>query len=56
MDTLLLIGGLILDFLSIAFCFWLVTLLLPFLGITFAFTWGRAIVVWLICKVIKLIF
>ena len=56
MDTLILIVALILDFLLIAFCFWLVTLLLPLLGITFAFTWGRAIVVWLICKIIKLIF
>jgi len=56
MDTLLVIGALILDFLLIAFCFWLVTLLLPLLGITFAFTWGRAIVVWLICKIIKVIF
>ena len=35
--------------------FWLVTLLLPYLGITFAFTWGKAFVVWAICKVFKLL-
>ena len=58
MNTLPLIGMLILDFLLTTFCFWFVSLLLPSLGIplTFAFSWGKAVVVWLICKVIKLIF
>jgi hypothetical protein len=53
---LLIIGALVIDFLIVAFCFWLVTLLLPFLGITIAFSWGKAIVIWVICKVIKLLF
>ena len=46
---------LILDFLLTSLGFWLVTLLLPCLGITFAFTWGKALVVWVICKVFKLL-
>lgn len=47
--------ALILDFLITSLGFWLVTLLLPCLGITFAFTWGKALVVWVICKVFKLL-
>ena len=46
---------LLLDFALTTFCFWLVTLLLPVLGLTIAFTWGKAIVVWIICKVIKIL-
>lgn len=47
--------ALVLDFLLTSFGFWLVTLLLPYLGITFAFTWGKALVVWVICKVFRLL-
>ena len=45
---------LIADFLLTTLGFWLITLCLPWLGITFAFSWGRAFVIWLIFKIIKL--
>ena len=45
----------VLDFLLTSLGFWIVTLLLPCLGITFAFTWGKALVVWVICKVVRLL-
>lgn len=45
----------ILDFLLTSLGFWIVTLLLPYLGITFAFTWGKALIIWVIYKVFKLL-
>ena len=47
--------SLIISFLLTTLCFWLVTLLLPYLGLTFEFTWLRALVVWVICMIIKTI-
>lgn len=44
----------IVDFLLTTLGFWLITLCLPCLGITFAFSWGRAFVLWLIIKIIKI--
>lgn len=53
-----LLGCLILlaiDFLSAAFGFWIVTLLLPLLGVEIAWTWGGAFICWVILKIIKII-
>lgn len=51
-----MIAFILLDFLLTTVCFWLLTILLPFIGITIAFSWGKAIIFWLICKVIKMLF
>jgi hypothetical protein len=56
MGILELIVALVIDFLFVTICFWLVTLLLSAVGVTLVFTWGKAIVVWVICKIIKLLF
>lgn len=46
----------LLDFLCTAFGVWLVTLLLPLLGIDLLFSWGLAFGVWALLKVIRLFF
>ena len=56
MDALELILAWFIDFLITTICFWLVLLLLSIIGISVAFSWGKAIVVWIICKIIKLLF
>jgi hypothetical protein len=56
MEFLINIGILFVDFLFTTICFWLLTLLLPLIGITFAFSWGKAIIVWIIIKILKLVF
>ena len=50
------IGMLFIDFLVTTICFWLVLLLLSIIGVAIPFSWGKAIVVWIICKIIKLLF
>jgi len=47
---------LLLDFAFAALGFWVITLLLPLLGIEIVWTWGGAFICWVILKVIKLIF
>lgn len=44
------------DFLVAALGFWVITLLLPLLGVELAWSWGGAFICWLILKVIKIIF
>lgn len=46
----------LLDFLCTAFGVWLVTLLLPLLGIDLLFSWGMAFGVWALIKVIRFFF
>lgn len=47
---------LLLDFAFAALGFWIITLLLPLLGVEIVWTWGGAFICWVILKVIKLIF
>lgn len=47
---------LVLDFAFAALGFWVITLLLPLLGVQLAWSWGGAFVCWIILKVIKIIF
>lgn len=47
---------LIIDFLFISFGFWVITLVLNALGIAITFTWSLAFGVWVILKMLKLIF
>lgn len=47
---------LLVDFFCTAFGVWLVTLLLPLLGIDLLFSWGLAFGVWALLKVIRLFF
>ena len=47
---------LLLDFAVAAVGFWVITLLLPMLGVEVVWSWGGAFVCWLILKVIKIIF
>lgn len=56
MEFLIGIGILFVDFIIVTICFWLITLLLPLIGITFAFSWGKAIIAWIIVKILKLVF
>lgn len=43
------------DFGLAALGFWIITLLLPLLGIELAWSWGGAFVCWVILKIIKII-
>lgn len=56
MSCLVILGVLVASFFFTAFMFWLVTLLLPFIGIVFAFTWLRALIIWLMIIILKMIF
>ena len=55
MDFLGCVLILLLDFAASALGFWVITLLLPMLGIEIVWSWGGAFVCWLILKVIKLV-
>lgn len=41
------------SFLATAFCFWLLTLLLPVFGIALTFSWGKALAFWVILIIIR---
>jgi hypothetical protein len=56
MDALELILAWFIDFLITTICFWLVLLLLSIIGVAIPFSWGKAIAVWMIVKVLKLLF
>ncbi len=43
----------LISFLATAFCFWLLTLLLPIFGVTLAFSWGKALAFWVILIIIR---
>lgn len=55
MDFLGCLILLVVDFGLAAFGFWIITLLLPFLGIELAWSWGGAFICWVILKIIKII-
>ncbi len=46
----------LIDFLFTAVGLWVITLILGALGLAIQFTWGLAFAVWLIIKILKMIF
>lgn len=56
MDFLGCLVILVLDFAVAALGFWIITLLLPLLGIELAWSLGGAFICWIILKIIKIIF